>query len=385
MVNGIWQGQLLDADEVAVTEEFETKIRKAGANHELRCTDPECKCFICYKHGKKRKPHFAHIGESECAYAKFEKQDTSDKKSVRSALYTHFTGLGYDVKREVRLPNGRKYCDLLLNINNQSIVLSIASSTTSAKYIEEYTKECEQSDCKLLWIAIGDPYDMHFEKHHYHAMRYQFNHTTNKNLLIIDSDATIVSQIKEDDTRYEYKRQTLDYRYFTEGVHNFQLIRPVSKLRIVDGELTIDNFFDEYNAWIERKQAAFSKMKAVIDAEDVRREEAEKLRAKLFEESRKRRLQMQQIQTSRQSDNRNSDKSNTPLIPYKQIGATSTRISDYSVGTKVLHSTYGYGEIIEFQNKPYASNHLIRIKYNDGRINSYELEVLIKNELISVI
>ena len=99
--NGMWQGQFLDADEVAVTEEFETKIRKAGANNELRCTDPECKCFICYKHGKKRKPHFAHIGESECAYAQFEKQDTSDKKNVRSALYTHFTSLGYDVKREV--------------------------------------------------------------------------------------------------------------------------------------------------------------------------------------------------------------------------------------------------------------------------------------------
>lgn len=385
MINGMWQGQLLDADEVAVTEEFETKIRKAGANHELRCTDPECKCFICYKHGKKRKPHFAHIGESECAYAQFEKQDTSDKKSVRSALYTHFTSLGYDVKREVRLPNGRKYCDLLLNINDQNIVLRIALSTTSATYIEEYTKECEQSDCKLLWIAIGDPYDMHFEKHHYHAMRYQFNHTKNKNLLIIDSDATMVSQIKEDNTRYEYKGQALNYRYFSEDVHNFQIVRPVSELRIVDGELTIDSFCDEYNAWVDRKQAAFAKMKAAIDAEEIRRAEAERLQAKQFEEARKRRLQMQRMQMPRQYNNRNSARSNTPLIPYKQRGATSTRLSDYNVGTQVLHSKYGYGQIVEFKINPHSSKHLIRIKYENGQINSYELEVLIKAGTISII
>ncbi len=283
----MWQGQLLDADEVAITEEFETKIRKAGANHELRCTDPECKCFICYKHGQKRKPHFAHIGESECAYAQFEKQDTSEKKIIRSALYTHFAGLGYNVKREVRLPNGKKYCDLLLSQNNQNIVLRITLSTTSATYIEEYTKECAQSDCKLLWIAVGDPHDYHCEKHHYHPMRYQFNHTANKNLLIVDSDATTVSQIKEDNTQYAYKGHPLDYRYFSGDIHNFQIVRPISELRIVDGELTIDGFSDEYSAWIERKNAALAKMKADIDAEEKRRAEAEIQRARQFEEARK--------------------------------------------------------------------------------------------------
>lgn len=384
MINGMWQGQLLDADEVAVTEEFETKIRKAGANHELRCTDPECKCFICYKHGKKRKPHFAHIGESECAYAQFEKQDTSDKKSVRSALYTHFTSLGYDVKREVRLPNGRKYCDLLLNSNDQNIVLRIALSTTSATYIEEYTKECEQSKCKLLWIAIGDPYDVHFEKHHYHAMRYQFNHTTNKNLLIIDSDATMVSQTKEDDTRYEYKGQALNYRYFSEDVHNIQIVRPVSELRIVDGELTIDSFCDEYNAWIDRKQAAFAKMRAAIDAEEIRRAEAEKLRAKQFEENRKRRLQTQQFMMTRQNNDKNFARS-IPLIPYKQGGVVSRVFSDYKIGTKVLHSKYGYGVIVNTSINATTAKHEIKVRYDGGNQHTQELEILFAAGTISII
>lgn len=416
MINGMWQGQLLDADEVAVTEEFETKIRKAGANHELRCTDPECKCFICYKHGKKRKPHFAHIGESECAYARFEKQDTSDKKRVRSALYTHFTSLGYDVKREIKLPKGRKYCDLLLNINNQNLVLRIALSTTSATYIEEYTKECEQSDCKLLWIAIGDPYDEHFEKHHYHAMRYQFNHTKNKNLLIIDYDATMVSQIKEDNTRYEYKGHLLDYKHSSEDIHNFKIVRPISELRIVDGELTIDSFSDKYNDWMAWKQDAFSQMKTDIDAEEKRIAEAKKLQANQFEGVPKRRVQRQKMKTPRQYNGRNSARfnalsvpnkqigatftkisdysvgrddsnfarPNTPLIPHKQRGATSTKISDYSVGTRILHSKYGYGQIVEF-NEPRSSKHLISIKYDNGQTISCNLDMMINAGTISII
>lgn len=384
MVNGMWQGQPLDADEVAATEEFETKIRKAGANHELRCTDPECKCFICYKHGKKRKPHFAHIGESECAYAQFEKQDTPIKMIVRSALYAHFANLGYDVKREVRLPNGRKYCDLLLNINNQNVVLRIVLSTTSATYIEEYTKECEQSDCKLLWIAIGDPYDVHYEKHHYHAMRYLFNHTANKNLLIIAPDATMVSQTKEDNTRYVYKGKWLNNRYFLEDVHNFQIVRPVSELRIVDGELTIDGFSDAYDAWMQRKYMAFEKMRADIDAEEKRRTELEKMQVEP-NDFWSRRGHTPRFRGVYQDNDMRTVRNDLYQNPRNLNSFSAPNISGYNVGTRVFHNIYGYGVIIEMTNKANSSNHLIKIKYDNGQTNSYELEVLIKAGIISIV
>lgn len=73
MLNCIWNGKLIEAEQISKTEDSESSVRRASENHELKCTDPFCKCSICYKHGPKRSPHFAHIGESNCAYAAFEK------------------------------------------------------------------------------------------------------------------------------------------------------------------------------------------------------------------------------------------------------------------------------------------------------------------------
>ncbi len=93
---------------------------------------------------------------------------------------------------------------------------------------------------------------------------------------------------------------------------------------------------------------------------------------------------MKLFDTPPQVGDRTYTRFKTPLIPYKQSGATSTRVSDYAVGTRVLHSKYGYGQIIEFNNKLGSSNHLIRIKYDNGQTNSYELEILIKAGTISI-
>ena len=375
MINGLWQGKVLDADEVAKTEEFETKIRIAGANNELKCTDPECNSAIQYKHGQLKRPHFAHKSKSACAYAEFEKQDNSTKKKVRSALYNHFVSLGYDVKREVRIPNGRKYCDLLLNIRNQNFVIRISSSSSKAKDVKEFTEECERNNCKLLWISIGDPYITHHEKHHYHAMRYQFNHTTNKNLLIINSDATIVAQIKEDDLQYEYKGCSLNSRYFSEDIHNFKIIRDVSELRIIDGELTIDGFVDEYDAWNERKQTAFEKMKADIDSYENRISAARQITEAYNKSS-----QDQQFGAY----HRNVWRNNSVPSADSESDTASTDISGYCVGAKVLHTEYGYGQIVELSNKSNSQNHLIKVRYFDGYTYSHELEVLIKVKKISI-
>lgn len=361
MINAVWQGRILDVDEVAQTEEFETMIRKAGKNHELKCTDPHCKCYVGYKHGPKRKPHFFHIGESDCEYAKFEKQDTPIKKEIRQVLYNHFISLGYDIQREIRIPNSRKYCDLLFNLDNQNLALFILLSTTSVNYVEKIIKECEQNNCKPLWISVGDPYDIHREKDHYFAMRYQFNHTINKNLLIIDNIASTVAQIKEDDRSYEYKRQVLNSRYFSGNIKNFQSIKPVNTLRVIENELTIDSFPEDYRKWIESKNNAFEAMKSDIDS--------------WMQNSQKDSIQ---IKDRIQQDIQQSFSQESPVVTPPIV------IGDYKVGSEIKHILYGFGTIIEINTIPNSSRHITKIQYRNGEINSCELEITIRKNIIKI-
>lgn len=276
----MWQNKILNADDVAETEAFETKIRLASSNKELKCIDESCQCStIIYRHGPKRKPHFAHLYKGDCDYAEFDDNDKPVLRDVRTALFRHFKSKGYNIELEVKLPKGSKYAHLLIKLPAKQVVLQIATSTTSAKYIESLTSECQYSGYELKWIVIGDPYELQCEKHNYHAMRYQFNHSENRDLLIIDSIASTVSQTKEDPTEYIYKGKNLEieYRYFEEAIHSFQYIAPLSSLVFVDGEISIDVFRHEYDLWNSRKNIAFEKMKNDIDMSERHKSELNKL------------------------------------------------------------------------------------------------------------
>ena len=46
MLNCIWNGKLIEAEQISKTEDSESLVRRASENHELKCTDPFCKCSI---------------------------------------------------------------------------------------------------------------------------------------------------------------------------------------------------------------------------------------------------------------------------------------------------------------------------------------------------
>lgn len=64
MIYALWNGELLNADDNAQTEEIETKIRIASTYKELRCKDPNCTTpVVCYKRCAKRETHSSHINK----------------------------------------------------------------------------------------------------------------------------------------------------------------------------------------------------------------------------------------------------------------------------------------------------------------------------------
>lgn len=278
MIYALWNGELLNADDIAQTEGIETKIRIASRHKELRCKDPNCTYpVVCYKHGAKRGAHFSHINKGNCDYADFDKNDISIVREARSLLFQHFRNLEYDVKREQKLPNSRQYCHLVFHIGGRDIVLQIAQSTTSATDIETMTKECEKNGYELLWIVLGNSDDFQYEKENYHAMRYAFNHSAKNDLLILDIDKGKISQTRWDNkTNYSYKGRVMS-QHGGQDVHLFREVKNVNKLRIINGNLTLDGFDKRFDDWTQAKDVAFNEMKQRIDMEFQRMKDPHKI------------------------------------------------------------------------------------------------------------
>lgn len=344
MLNCIWNGKLIEAEQISQTEDSESLIRRASENHELKCTDPFCESSICYKHGPKRSPHFAHIGESNCAYASFEKSDTPIKRFVRSSLYSHFTNLGYTVKREIIIPNTRIYSDLMIVSNSKTYLLKITTSKTRANETYDFDEACRNNEFTPLNITIGEISEKQFERHNYHAMRFQFNHNENNTLIIIDEKAVKISITKEDTFEYIHKGRNLQNRV-NYDVHNFYFSSNIEDLELYKNELTLKGFYDEYNNWMLLKLNDFAKMITDIDEYE-------------------RRCELNQIEVNK---------------------ILSQKAEKYKIGMKVNCNIRGNGIVVNIKNKPNSSNHLIDIEFENKSTNQFELEVLLKNNSINII
>lgn len=367
MLYALWGDKVINAEEIAETEASETPVRLASGNKVLRCVDPDCEFpLVFYKHGQKKRAHFCHAKEGRCDYGDFDRTDTSELREARNALYQHFKSLGYDVEREKKLPDSKRYAHLLLHIGDNNIVVQIAQESTSAKYIQSMTQECEKCGFELRWIVLGYYSEVQPEKENYHAMRYQYNHSANRDLLVLDMDAGKISQHKIDENNYSYKSYNLGGRFS----EYFRFTKAISCLRIADCELTLDGFSEAYNSWLDEKHTAFEKMKQQVDEQERKRasEAAEKA-------ARANQPVLRTLPISKPA---------APKPPKPQITITPEMISQYQVGTKIRHRIRGDGEILSITTVPETHEHIIVIRYKE-RERSCNLEDLLKSKAITIL
>lgn len=372
MLYALWNDTVINAEAIAQTEASETPVRKASGNKMLRCIDPDCeKPLVGYRHGPLRSPHFYHIEKGGCDYGDFDSSDTSPLREARSALYNHFKSLGYEVEREKKLPDSRKYAHLVLHIGDKNIVIQIAQATTSANQISSFTLECEKCGYELRWIVLGYYFDIQWEKDNYHAMRYQFNHSENRDLLVLDMDAEKISQTQIGESQYIYKNYNLQHR-LSFDIHNFRLVKAMDSLRIVDGELSLDGFSEAYKSWLKEKQSAFDIMKHEIDEQERRRE---------LEASLKKRVSKPPVfqTTSAFSEPALS----SPHRPSNIV--TPEMISQFKEGTNIKHRIFGNGRIISITLNPETNTHTVFIKFEKGKQCNKVLENLLVNDTIHII
>lgn len=255
MINGMWKGEKYVATDIAKDYKLETLIRKASSNKELYCPDPDCKCAIKYCNGPEKKAYFSHINNNNCDYADFDSKDTEEIKRVRLALFEHFRKLNYDVELEVKLTKGR-YIHLLFNMaNNKKIAIQICTKKNYINYMDALTSDFSSAGIKLCWVILDDTKNIFSENNTCYSERRMFYETTNKELIAISSDCVNILQCKKDTKVYEYDGIPICFRPPYSEV--FNLNSTISKLDFINNELTIIDFNELYEIWLNEKRKLF--------------------------------------------------------------------------------------------------------------------------------
>ena len=272
-----WNGKTYIAAEIAEAYKMESSIRLASKRGELKCPEPECTCPVLrYCHGeKKTTAYFAHRNNSACDYAEFDRVNTPIVKQVKRALYMSFSSRGMNVQIEAKLlPN--HYTHLLLTMQNGTqIALELATQRTSVDQIETLSKKYKDMGIDLRWIVIDDDKRGAKENKTYFIKRYLLNENREKDVLILNSEGTEITQYVVDPNLYEHQGIKL---YSLNYPDIYLETQPLSSLIFENGELLIEGFFSRYGIWLAKKKGAFERKIAQMEEE---KREKEALRAEI--------------------------------------------------------------------------------------------------------
>ena len=267
MENALWNGKLLTASEVAVNYIIEKEVRKASGNKELQCPDNGCSHpTLRYCHGDIKDAFFAHLSNETCDYAIFDKDSPQIVRTIRRVLYDHFKKQGYNVRLEAKVLD-HHYTHLLFDMpDNTQIAVEIGTRNLSANKIDSLTKKYQAKSIAVKWIVVDDTNKSIKEAQTYHLKRYLLNESTRKDLIVVDSNGTGITQYKVDPNRYVYKGKLFSSENYPE---TYTEMASLSDLSFNENELTITGFHERFTSFISRKQKAFNK-KIIMEEERIR-------------------------------------------------------------------------------------------------------------------
>lgn len=271
MENGLWNGQLLIASEIAKIYETEKEVRKASGRKELRCPDSDCQHpLLRYCHGEIKDAFFAHLNNECCDYADFDRENTQIMKTVRKIVYEHFKANGYQVRPEVKVLD-HHYTHLLFDmVGGNTIALEIGTQHLSANRMENLTDEYRQKGIEVKWIVIGNTEITLHEDQTYFLKRYLLNESKNKDLLVISWNGYEIAQYKVDPNQYEYNGRLVASDNYPATYAEFA---PLGALRFDGTELSLIGFAERYDIWLKKKKSAFAKRVVQLEEEASQRME----------------------------------------------------------------------------------------------------------------
>lgn len=312
MENALWNGKLYLASEIAEDYALEKEIRKASGRKELCCPDSDCdNPILRYCHGEIKDAFFAHLNNEHCDYANFDKETTQIMRTIRRCIFEHFKNKGYNVRLEVKLiPH--HYTHLYFEMQNgEKVAVEIGSQHLSANRIDYLAEQYHQEGISVKWIVLGNTDIPVRENQTFFLKRYLLNESNNRDLIVINWDATEVAQFKVDPNKYEYNGQTVHSNNYPEVYCEFATL---DNLTFENSELSFQGFQDRYSIWLHKKKAAFEKkLKQINDKVTLYQEQQLKLKL----------LQEQQTTVTIPSNNYSAPKQSVILKKHNHIEESS--------------------------------------------------------------
>lgn len=263
MENALWNGQPLIASEIAKEYFSEKEIRKASGNKELRCPDSDCQHPVLrYCHGEIKDAYFAHLNNTCCDYAEFDKCNIQIVRTIKRIIYNHFKENGYQVQLEVKVID-HHYTHLLFETTDGGkIAVEIGTRQLSANRLNNLTTEYKNNDIDVKWIVICDTESFVRENQTYFIKRYLLNESVNKDLIVINRDGSKIAQYKSDSKIYEYNGRKIESTNYPATYSEYATL---ASLTFEGNELSIEGFNQRYNEWLTKKQNAYDKKIAQLE------------------------------------------------------------------------------------------------------------------------
>ncbi len=264
MENAIWNNKTVVASEISKNYKQEKEIRKASGHKELCCPDPDCEYPILrYCHGEKKVSYFAHLNNCQCDYANFDKENTSLMRAVKLKIYENFRSRGYNVQMDAKIVD-KHYTHLVVILPNQKqIAIELGTQRITANRMDYLTSAYEKKGVQVKWLVISNEQTPVKESGTFFMKRYQLNESKNKDVLILNWDATELTQYIEDKKQHPFFGFNYPDIYFETST--------LDALDIEDEELSIKGFQDRFQLWLKEKEKAFQKR--LLEFEEKRKQE----------------------------------------------------------------------------------------------------------------
>ena len=261
MENAKWKDQILLAGDIADSFEKEREVRKASSRKELRCPDKCCENpIVRYCHGEIKGAYFAHLKNTKCDYAEFDKHDTSAMRLLRYKLARHFIERGFEVRLEEKLL-AHHYSQVVFHLQNgKKLAVELGTKQTTADAIDNSTEEYEREGIAVRWLVVSDINQGRFENEFFYLKRYLLNTSQCHEFIVINTSGTEILQ-----TRWDKSSN----KYYSE-VEKFEL------LELGEGELTIKGFQERCNAWVQDALQREAREREVREREAREREVRER-------------------------------------------------------------------------------------------------------------
>ncbi len=260
------KSNMIYASDINVKYKAADKIKIASENGELFCYG--CGQNVIFRSGTKRIAHFAHkSGEAiKCDYDEYDKQCRKRLPIWRDSKDIIFNQLrknkDYNIDKDVRIVD-KYWTDLVITFKDEDqLAIEIDDKTLNRTKLQHKVDTFQLRNIDVTWFIIDDIKYYQYEKNFNHIVRVRVNESKDNNVFMIDKDNLSIMAI---------------YKLYKDENHSYPNIFMyqfnIEQLSIIDKEINIEGFEQEYKKWIIERDNRIEKDRNKFNNNNIIRKE----------------------------------------------------------------------------------------------------------------